>query len=118
MKTTYVCRANTNRQVYQRASAAFASRRAPLRTIVKVSEDYHRMKLRLLSKIVNMPRGHPQRQLLFHPYTLQLRTRVNRRVGRPRFNWAQETLSAIWSQKRLTNPEYRWTEFDCTNEDH
>eukprot|EP00975_Prorocentrum_lima_P060283 12643577-Prorocentrum_lima.AAC.1 len=118
MKTTFVCRANTNRQVYHRATIASASGRAPHRTIIKVSEDYQRMKLRLLSKIVNLPRGHPQRQLLFYPYTLKLRTRINRRVGRPRFNWAQETLMSIWQQVRFTVPEYRWEDFDCANEGH
>ena len=42
-------------------------------------------------------------------------THLNRRVGRPRANWTEETLYEIWEIIKRTNQTFRFTPFDHAN---
>ena len=41
----------------------------------------------------------------------------NRRVGRPRMNWTQETINEIWNLVKRNNDRFRYTQFDEENQE-
>ena len=42
----------------------------------------------------------------------------NRRVGRPRSNWTEETINEIWDYIRKDDDRYKYTRFDNDKEEH
>ena len=44
-------------------------------------------------------------------------THNQRRVGRPRLNWTEETINELWEIVKKTNSQYRYIPFDENNED-
>ena len=41
----------------------------------------------------------------------------NRRVGRPRMNWTEETINEIWGIVKSNNERFRYTQFDENNQE-
>ena len=39
----------------------------------------------------------------------------NRRVGKPRMNWTEETINEIWDLVKRNNERFRYTQFDEEN---
>eukprot|EP00975_Prorocentrum_lima_P019550 4115671-Prorocentrum_lima.AAC.1 len=85
MQTTYVNRANTNKKVLHRASAALSqgSRQGEV-TVKPLSTIYKERKRRWLAKIVQLPEEDIRRSSVFLPGGLVVRPRLWRRSGRPR----------------------------------
>ena len=44
-------------------------------------------------------------------------THKNRRVGRPRANWTEETIREIWDIVKRNQARFRYTQFDEDNEE-
>ena len=44
-------------------------------------------------------------------------THSNRRVGRPRMNWTEETVKEIWDHIKKNDQRYKYTAFDDNNEE-
>ena len=41
----------------------------------------------------------------------------NRRVGRPRMNWTEETVREIWDIVKRNNERFRYRQFDENNQE-
>ena len=41
----------------------------------------------------------------------------NRRVGRPRMNWTEETVNDIWNIIKSNNNRFRYAQFDKDNQE-
>ena len=41
----------------------------------------------------------------------------NRRVGRPKMNWTEETIKELWEHIKKDNDRYKYTAFDEQNEE-
>ena len=53
----------------------------------------------------------------FASNTLRKWVHPNRRVGRPRMNWTEETVKEIWDHLKKDHDTHRYTAFDGNNED-
>jgi hypothetical protein len=42
-------------------------------------------------------------------------THLNRRVGRPRMTWTEETITDIWNIVKRNNERFRYMQFDEDN---
>ena len=114
METTYVNRANSNARVFNEANQKLQAEGRTKR-IGTFIEAYKKAKRKRAIKILNLPTS-SLHKVTFQNGQLIKWTHLNRRVGRPRANWTEETLLEIWDIIKQTNPLFRFTSFDHTNQ--
>eukprot|EP00969_Alexandrium_andersonii_P019649 857513-Alexandrium_andersonii.AAC.1 len=104
MKTTFVNRANSNREVFRRAEAELNRGRpegAKWKRIMKLSDYYEYLKLYRYARLVAAPEGDPSAAATFDRETLGKHQHGKRRVGRPRLNWVEVTQKQFWNRMVL-----------------
>ena len=56
--------------------------------------------------------------ITFAQNTFSKRIPKNRRVGRPRQNWTEETMKEIWEQIKIQQIEYKYVTLDTNKPEH
>jgi hypothetical protein len=68
-------------------------------------------------EIIQNPHA-PIYKVSFEGDTLRKRIHPNRRVGRPRMNWTEETIKEIWDHLKKDNDAYKYMAFDGESTEH
>ena len=63
-------------------------------------------------------KGSPIYKVTFDGNKLRKWVHPNRRVGRPRMNWTEETIREIWDHLQIDDERYKYVAFDANNEEH
>ena len=103
LKTTYIERENTNKEVRRQASHHLGSKR---KRIEKVSTQVKASQHKLLMHILREPTTAPTRQATFTGRA-QPNIATKKRVGRPRKHWTIQTMKRAWHTLRKDIPEHR-----------
>jgi hypothetical protein len=93
MKTTFVNRNNTNREVYRRVNQAMENEGGK-RKVVPFKRAYLRSKVKRMAKIVR-EEGSEGNKIFFRK-GLEEWDYCNRRVGRPKYSWTKKALGELW----------------------
>ena len=95
MTTTYFIRANTSEEVYRRANLHIAANQFETK-IVPTQDILTHRRIALAAKVLRQENDSPIRMVSFKKDTAAPVEVLFRRVGRPRKQWTQNTLSMIW----------------------
>jgi len=114
MDTTYIDRRNTNQTVFDRANQQLKNE-GKTKPVITFVEAYKKLKRKRANRIINK-RGSPIYNISFHGGKLRKWVHPNRRVGRPRLNWTEETIKDIWDHIKKDDSRYRYTAFDGDDE--
>ena len=115
MDTTFVNRQNTNQRVIETANQAIraAGGRKPIELF---SAAYQKSKIKRYAKLITETADDPARATTFNN-NMQARSYANKRCGRPKARWADETAKAYWnSVKHDLEREYHDAEYDMGND--
>ena len=115
MNTTYIDRSNTNQHVFGTANRKMKEE-GKSKTIVTFVEAYRKLKRKRAARIIKDPESSIYK-VSFASNTLRKWVHPNRRVGRPRMNWTEETVKEIWDHLKKDHDTHRYTAFDGNNED-
>ena len=120
MDTTYVDRTNTNELVFKRANEQTKEEKERegkphKKNIVTFIEAYKKQKRKRALQIIRKPSSAIHR-ISFNGNKLMKWTHRNRRVGRPRLNWTEETIREIWEYIKTQDNRHRYTAFDENHE--
>jgi len=119
LNTTFIDRENNNYTIFQKTNEAMKTENQNRKTKKKVIpfvEAYQKLKLKRACRIISKPNS------LIHNITFngnRLRKWIHngRRVGRPRMNWAEETVKELWDDiKKEMTGLIRFMAFDDSNE--
>jgi hypothetical protein len=118
ISTTYIDRENNNQSIFDRTNLAMKEQnnRKKEKKVVPFVEAYKKLKRKRACRIISKPNS------LIHNITFngeRLRKWIHngRRVGRPRMNWAEETVKELWDHiKKDMTGLTRFMAFDDSNE--
>ena len=82
--------------------------------VISFVEAYNKIKRKRAIKIINQENTSIY-NVSFENGKFRKWTHKNRRVGRPRMNWTEETINEIWNIVKRNNDSYRYTQFDEDN---
>ena len=117
MDTTYVNRANTNEKVFQSTNNKLKDEKGTkAKQVVSFIEAYKKQKRKIASQIIRKENSAIFKISFSNPH-LRKWTHHNRRVGRPRLNWTEETIREIWEHIKSQEDRYKYTAFDETNQE-
>ena len=116
MDTTYVDRSNTNEKVFKTATDKLNEEGAKKRTVTSFVESYIKQKRKRACRIIQRP-GTPIHKVSFRGDKLSKWIHPNRRVGRPRMNWTEETIKELWDHIKKDIERHKYTAFDEQNEE-
>lgn len=114
--TTFINRGNTNSKVFKLANDKLKETIHKNKTIVTFIESYKKLKRKRAFKIINQPEQ-PIYKITFQGNRLGCWVHPNRRVGRPRLNWTEETIKEIWETLRAENTKFKYKEFNGEDDD-
>ena len=110
LNTTYIDRANTNKEVRKRAAAALYAQPAkgkgkgkgkpPPKRIEKISEQVKQAQQTLLMHTLREPNDAPTRRATFKGTKATPNIHSAKRVGRPRKHWTIQTMRRAWRTLR------------------
>jgi len=115
MDTTFVNRNNTNNCVFQQANQRLEEE-GKRKKVVTFIEAYNKLKRKRACKIMRHP-GSLLHKITFNGSKLRKWIHPNRRVGRPRMNWTEETVREVWDHLKKDTERYRFTAFNEDNEE-
>ena len=101
MRTTFIDRTNTNKKVFERANHFLHKPNAPERKVTSFSEYVQVQQNKLLAHIVRSPNHDPLRQCTLTPNSPFPAEMQDRRVGRPRQNWAWHCYGDMFVKNSL-----------------
>ena len=96
MDTTFVNRANTNREVFRRANAIKNPDQTDGKNIKTFQQYVETKQESLLKHTIRADDTDPLKQTTFEPNTVAPPIHAKRRVGRPRKQWVTETYKRIY----------------------
>lgn len=105
LETSFVNRANTNKKVYEKASAVKNPKSVPGKNVMPFSEYVKNKRQALLKHTVRASSEDPLRQCTFIEGAAVPYAHGNRRVGRPRSKWADDTMEELYVQCGLGTPQ-------------
>ena len=91
MNTTYIDRENTNERVSEQANQR-CQNEGRRKIIVPFKEAYTKLKMKRAGKVITN-RNSPIYRISFQDNKLNKWIHNNSRVGRPRKNWTEETIT-------------------------
>ena len=115
LKTTFVDRNNTNTKVYQEANKKLAEvpenikRKHKIKEITTFKQAYRKARRKRMEKIL-LEQGGIAQTLTFQK-GLQTWKYPGRRKGRPKYEWALQTLAEMWQEIRMREEEMRYRVF-------
>jgi len=119
LNTTFIDRGNNNYTVFQLTNETMATEnqnRKKKKKVIPFVEAYQKLKLKRACRIISKPNS------LIHNITFngtRLRKWIHngRRVGRPRMNWAEETVKELWDDIKKEMPGLlKYMAFDDSNQ--
>jgi hypothetical protein len=114
MKTTFVNRNNTNREVYRRVNQAMENEGGK-RKVVPFKRAYLRSKVKRMAKIVR-EEGSEGNKIFFRK-GLEEWDYCNRRVGRPKYSWTKKALGELWGITKKRYGDLRGQSWDPEDEE-
>ena len=115
LDTTYINRANSNDYVFRTVNQKIKEG-GKKKEVVKFTEAYESAKRKRATNIIKQ-RNSPIFKISFNGNRLRKWIFANRRVGRPRMNWTEETVREIWNHIKKNDDRYRYKAFDGDNDD-
>ena len=100
-------RANTNKVVFEKANTIKNPRNKPNKNIFTYGQRILQTQQKLLTHIARANTLHPMRQCTLEPNTIYPSDVNNRRVGRPRKRWADNTYERL-AHKDIVFDHNRW----------
>ena len=92
------------------------NRKKKKKTVVPFVEAYRKLKLKRACRIISKPNSLIH-NITFDGSRLRKWTHNGRRVGRPRMNWAEETVKELWDNiKKEMTGLIRFMAFDDSND--
>ena len=113
--TTYINRVNSNISIFNRINTMMEEEGRNKRVISFV-EAYNKIKRKRAIKILNKENSSIY-NVSFENGKLRKWIHKNRRSGRPRMNWTEETINEIWNIVKRNNERYRFAQFDEDNQE-
>lgn len=113
MDTTYVNRANNNNLVLHIANQKNGRRRTT-RNVISFEEVYRKLKIKAVCNTKSNNNSNQHKET-FKGNQLETCIHVNRRVGKPRMNSAETTITEFWEIIKRMDQRYKYTSFDHTN---
>ena len=107
-------RENTTGTVFRQANEKLAEEGGRKKTVTTFIEAYKRQKRKRACNIIRNP-GSPIHKVSFRGDNLGKWIHRNRRVGRPRMNWTEETVKEIWDYIKQDSDRYKYTAFNQDN---
>ena len=121
IKTTFIQRANTNSQVFNKANACIRDITPANRTpkqVVPFIRSYQNSRMKRLARITKLPHTHPVRESTLRVDGITPWDPPNKRVGRPKYKWVTETAKDIWTNIKNSLPAHiRYLPFDINNQE-
>ena len=114
--TTFIDRAKTNKVVFELANQQLEAE-GKHKQVVTFIEAYQALKRKRAINIIQNE-GNPIYKVTFVGDRLWKWVHPNRRVGRPRANWAEETIREIWDHIKKDDDRYKYAAFDNDKEEH
>ena len=105
MTTTYINRANTNEEVFRRANLHIAANHHGTK-IEPIQDILAHRRIALAAKVLRQDNDSPMRMVSFKKDTAAPVEVLFRRVGRPRKQWTQNTLTMIWRKIRNDQSDF------------
>ena len=118
MNTTFIDRANTNEVVYKTANRKLEQEcrgNQPPKKLGTFADAYRKLKIKRACKIIRQ-QDSSIHKISFQGNRLRKWIHANRRVGRPRLSWTEETIKEIWELVKKSDSTVRFTAFDGANE--
>ena len=113
--TTYINRVNSNASVFNRINTMMEEEGRSKRVISFV-DAYNKVKRKRAIKIMNQENTSIH-NVSFENGKLRKWIHKNRRVGRPRMNWTEETINDLWDIIKRNNIRFRYTQFNDENQE-
>ena len=110
-------RENTNEKVFKTATEKMKEEGKDGKTVTTFIDAYQKQKRKRACKIIRK-KGTPIYKVSFKNEKLQKWIHKNRRVGRPRSNWTEETIRDIWETLKKDDNRYRYCQFEEGKEEH
>ena len=110
MDTTYIDRGNANKKLFDKANQQLKEegKETEVTTFIDAYNKQTKQKtLRIIRK-----EGTPIYNISFQRGRLRKWIHPNRRVGRPRMNWTEETIREIWDIIKKDTTQYKYTAFN------
>ena len=82
--------------------------------VTKFTDIYLKLKRKAILKILR-EKGSSKFKVTFSNEKLAKLTHQNRRVGKPRQNWAEITIKEIWEIIKQNDDRFKYTSFDHNN---
>ena len=96
MQTTFMDRTNTNAKVISEANRKMEEEGCK-KQVMQFSEAYRKAKTKHYVKLITSPEDEPSRCVTFAS-DMRAWEHTNRRQGRPKLKWANETAKEYWEQ--------------------
>ena len=96
--TTFVDRANTNKKIFEDVNAIANPDGLPGKNVKSFSEYVSIRRCNYVKHIIREDDECPSRQVSFEPRSAVPYIMTNRRPGRPRGRWAEESLKQMYAQ--------------------
>ena len=108
--TTYINRVNSNISVFSRINTMMEEE-GKRKRVISFVDAYNKIKRKRAIKIMNQENTSIY-NVSFENGKFRNWIHSNRRVGRPRMNWTEETINEIWDLVKRNNERFRYTQFD------
>ena len=115
MDTTSINRVNAIISVYNKINTLM-EREGKSKRVISFVDSYNKLKRKRAIKIINQEDTSIY-NVSFENGKLRKWIHPKRRVGRPRANWAEETINEIWNIIKRTNERFRYQDFNEDNEE-
>ena len=117
IETTYINRVNSNVSIFNRINTMMEEEGKSKRVISFV-DAYNKIKRKRALKIMNQENTSIY-NVSFENGKLRKWNHSNKRVGRPRMNWTEETIKEIWDivKRKNENERFRYEQFNEDNQE-
>ena len=114
MKTTFIDRNNTNKEVFRLANERIKHNNG--KKEIRNHRDFFKCsKLKRMARAITYNNTDIQNITFRNRDTLETWTQPNRTRGRPKHKWANTALEEMWTEVKKKNPELSLMEFDIRN---
>ena len=117
MDTTYIDRANSNQKVFDTANQKLKEEKGDkAKKIISFIDAYKKQKRKRAARIIRKEQS-AIHKISFNGPKLKKWVHPNRRVGRPRLSWTEETVREIWEYIKSIDERYKYKAFDEDSEE-
>jgi len=117
IETTYINRVNSNASIFNRINTMMEEE-GKTKRVISFVDAYNKIKRKRALKIMNQENTSIY-NVSFQNGKLRKWEHSNKRVGRPRMNWTEETIKEIWDivKRKNENERFRYEQFNEDNQE-